>query len=50
MESAQKSSDPERWFEETRYRFELKLINAGVEPHTAQVLAGDLVLELYVNP
>ena len=47
MENAQKSSDLALRFEELRHRIELKLINVGVEPLTAQVLAGDLVLELY---
>ena len=47
MENAQKSSDLALRFEELRYRFELKLLDAGVSPEVAPVLAGDLVLELY---
>lgn len=47
MENAQKLSDPAFRFEELRHRFELKLLDAGVSPEVAPVLAGDFVLELY---
>ena len=49
MENSVKLSNNERWFEEMRYQFELKLLDAGVSPEVAPVLAGDLVLELYGN-